>query len=141
MEKKQKGEQFKIIDPAKMPEKPYEPDLNKLFLLFMTVGIGFGAALIFVMEYFETAFRRAEEVESYLQVPVLAYVPKISTKEELWKQKINRAFTFIPIAGTALLLGIFVICTIKADENTYRIIEKIGIIKVVDIVNQLIQSI
>ena len=141
MEKKQKGEQFKIIDPAKMPEKPYEPDLEKLFFLVMVAGLGVGAALIVLMEYFDTAFRRAEEIEPYLKVPVLAYVPKITTKAELRKQRIGRVFGLVPIAGTALLLGIFMITTIKADENTLKIIEKLGILKAIDIFNEFLRAI
>ena len=40
MEKKQKGEQFRIIDSAKMPEKPISPNMKKLFLLFVALGLG-----------------------------------------------------------------------------------------------------
>ena len=140
MEKKQKGEQFRIIDPAKMPEKPYEPDLNKLFLIFIVAGGGIGAAMIFVMEYFDSAFRRAEEIEPYLKMPVLAYMPKISTKEELWKQKIQKTLAIVPIAGAAVLFGLFVICTIKASDATYRIVEKLGVVKAVNTIEYLIQS-
>ena len=35
MEKKQKGEQFSIIDPARLPEKPISPDLRRLFLMVL----------------------------------------------------------------------------------------------------------
>lgn len=138
MEKKQKGEQFKIVDPAKMPEKPYEPNLNALFFLFIAAGSGLGVALIVLMEYFDTAFRRAEEIEPFLALPVLAYVPKIKTKEELRRQKIRNAISIIPIAGTALLFGIFTISTIKADESTIVLLEKLGIIQVVDMINELL---
>ena len=42
MEKKQKGEQFRIIDPAKLPQKPVSPNMKKLFLLFLAAGFGSG---------------------------------------------------------------------------------------------------
>ena len=141
MEKKQKGEQFKIVDPAKLPEKPYEPNLNMLFFLFIGAGLGLGVGLISLMEYFDTAFRRAEEVEPYLKIPVLAYVPTIKTKVELRNQRIRKILSIIPITGAAMLFGLFTISTITADENTIMLLEKMGVIKVINIIDELLRTI
>jgi polysaccharide chain length determinant protein (PEP-CTERM system associated) len=43
MEKKQKGEQFRIIDPARQPRKPFSPDLRRLFMIILAAGLGLGA--------------------------------------------------------------------------------------------------
>jgi uncharacterized protein involved in exopolysaccharide biosynthesis len=32
MERKQKGEQFRVLDSARLPEKPIKPDMKKLFV-------------------------------------------------------------------------------------------------------------
>jgi polysaccharide chain length determinant protein (PEP-CTERM system associated) len=44
LEKRQIGEQFKILDPARMPEKPASPDRPRLYLIAARVAIfaGFG---------------------------------------------------------------------------------------------------
>ena len=40
LEKRQIGEQFKILDPARMPEKPASPDRPRLYLIAMLGGAG-----------------------------------------------------------------------------------------------------
>ncbi len=39
LERKQKGEQFKILDPAVLPEKPIKPDRNKIMLIGSILGL------------------------------------------------------------------------------------------------------
>ena len=39
MEKKQKGEQFRIVDRAALPRKPVSQDMRKLFMLAVREGI------------------------------------------------------------------------------------------------------
>ena len=45
LEKRQIGEQFKILDPARMPEKPASPDRPRLYLIALVaaLAVGFGA--------------------------------------------------------------------------------------------------
>ena len=59
MEKKQKGEQFRIIDPARVPQKPISPDLKKLFMIIMAAGLGLGAGLIFLLDLFNSSFNHS----------------------------------------------------------------------------------
>ncbi len=40
MEKRQKGEQFRILDPAKLPEKPVSPDVIKFLSCLWPPGWG-----------------------------------------------------------------------------------------------------
>ena len=47
MERKQKGEQFRILDPAKLPEKPIKPDMQKLFIMIVGAGLAMSAAELF----------------------------------------------------------------------------------------------
>ena len=42
MEKRQKGEQFKILDHAKLPEKPFKPNLRKILLAALMLGLAAG---------------------------------------------------------------------------------------------------
>ena len=45
LERYQIGEQFKILDPARLPEKPFSPNRPRLYLLGAAVGLGLGIAL------------------------------------------------------------------------------------------------
>lgn len=87
MEKKQKGEQFRILDHAKMPEKPISPDVKKYFFLSVAAGIGLAAGIIFLLEFFDTSLRRDEQIEDELELTILATIPQLQahrTKTRKW---------------------------------------------------------
>jgi polysaccharide biosynthesis transport protein len=79
LEKRQKGEQFRILDPANLPVAPESP--NQLFILLggLGVGCGLGAGAAYASELLRPAFRREEETERFLGVPVLAGIPSFNT--------------------------------------------------------------
>lgn len=77
LEKRQKGEQFRILDPANLPMKPFKPDHKKIILLGLALGLGGGFGLAYMVEYLDASFRKPEDVYSYLGLPVLATIPKI----------------------------------------------------------------
>ncbi|MEI6278379.1 MAG: polysaccharide biosynthesis tyrosine autokinase [Verrucomicrobiae bacterium] len=59
--------------PANSPARP-RVLLN--LLLGVVVGLVFGVGLAFFIEYLDTSVKTMEDVESFLQVPVLAVIPK-----------------------------------------------------------------
>jgi len=77
LEKRQKGEQFKVIDPAKIPEKPFTPDVPKILLIGLFAGLAGGLALAFIREQLDRSFYDASDVELSLGIKVLATIPKI----------------------------------------------------------------
>ena len=80
LERRQKGEQFKVVDPARIPEKPFSPNIprNLLFGLLLGMGLGFGMA--FFREQMDRSFKDAEDLETALGFRVLANIPKIEKK-------------------------------------------------------------
>lgn len=88
LEKRQKGEQFRIIDPANVPETPDKPNRVRIMLvgLAMGCGLGFGTALI--LERASQPFRQSQEVERGLGSHVLAVIPDfVSSGDRSWKQR------------------------------------------------------
>lgn len=78
-ESRQFGEQYRIIEPANFPEEP-EPPTKLHFLLggfMLGCLIGFGSAI--GVELLKTGFRRPEEAENFLGLPVIASIPKFSS--------------------------------------------------------------
>lgn len=90
MEKEQKGERFKVLDLARIPEKPYKPNRPKIFLLTILLGLGFGVGLAFGVEYLDHSFRDIDDLEEYLGLSVLASIPRIVTDEDIKKEKFKK---------------------------------------------------
>ena len=77
LERKQKGEQFKILDPAVIPEKPIKPNRNKIFLIGCVLGLVLGLGLTWFRESLDQSFRRVPAVEDSLGIPVVATLPNL----------------------------------------------------------------
>lgn len=82
LEQRQKGERFRIIEPAALPERPVGP--NRLRLLLVGVMLAAGASVLAVVlaEQVDTSYRSVEEVRSTLPVPVLSTIPTITTEQD-----------------------------------------------------------
>ena len=75
LEKRQKGERFRILDPANLPTTPEGPDRYIIVLAGFVIGLGLGYGLAFVIEQWNPTFRRSEEAEVSLGFPILATIP------------------------------------------------------------------
>jgi polysaccharide chain length determinant protein (PEP-CTERM system associated) len=80
LERRQKGEQFKVIDPARIPEKPYRPDIPKILLIGLVLGLFSGVAAAFFREQMDRSFRDAEDLQVTLGFKVLANIPRVGGK-------------------------------------------------------------
>lgn len=124
MEKKQKGEQFRIIDTAGLPQKPVSPNMNILFLMVVVAGFGIGGGIIFLQEYFNTSFRSSEDIESYLGFSVMATVPLIYHQKDKWRQKLNRTFSIFSIMVSLFLFVTFAVISFKGVDQTMALVNK-----------------
>ncbi len=122
LEKKQKGEQFRILDPARLPEKPIKPDINRLFILTLAAGIAVGCGLVFLLEYFDTSFRKPEDIDSLLGLPVLAIVPSVIHPEDIKRKRLNKFLSIFSIIITSFLLAGFAVLTFKGVDQTIEFV-------------------
>ncbi|MEO8681493.1 MAG: GNVR domain-containing protein, partial [Vicinamibacterales bacterium] len=77
LERRQIGEQFKILDPARLPERPASPDRPRLYLIALIAGLGLGVALAAAVEYFDNTLRSEADVRAALNLAVLATIPQM----------------------------------------------------------------
>jgi polysaccharide chain length determinant protein (PEP-CTERM system associated) len=122
MEKKQKGEQFRIIDPARLPERPVSPDMRKLFLLAVAAGLGIGLGLIYFLEMMDTSLKRPDDFENNLGIPVLATVPRILRKRDRVKMRVHQAATAATIVVALLLVGSLAVLVFNGVEPTLDVL-------------------
>jgi capsular exopolysaccharide synthesis family protein len=64
-----------IIDPARVPERPYKPNLSVNLAIGLLVGLLLGVLAAFLLEYMDETIKTPEDVEKKLRLPVLGVVP------------------------------------------------------------------
>ncbi len=65
-----------ILEDPKQAKDAVYPKVSLFLGLGAAVGLIFGIAIAFFLEYLDTSVKSLEDVERYLQVPVLAVIPK-----------------------------------------------------------------
>lgn len=65
-----------VHDSPVISESPVSPNVTLNLVLGAVVGLIFGVGIAFFLEYLDTSVKTLEDVERYLQVPVLAVIPK-----------------------------------------------------------------
>jgi polysaccharide chain length determinant protein (PEP-CTERM system associated) len=77
LEKRHKGEQFRVLDPAVKPEKPFKPDSAKILYLSIVAGLALGCSLAYMREAFDPCVCGPEEIESFTGIDVIASLPDV----------------------------------------------------------------
>jgi polysaccharide chain length determinant protein (PEP-CTERM system associated) len=75
LERQQQGEQFSVMDPPNLPEKPTFPNRLLITLGGLAAGVVIGIGSTAVLEMRDQSFRTEQEVTSTLKLPVLASIP------------------------------------------------------------------
>jgi len=77
LEERQIGEQFRILDSARVPVKPIP--VNRLQINGIGAGVGFalGLMLAALLELRDRTFRQADDIVEVLKLPVVALVPQV----------------------------------------------------------------
>jgi polysaccharide chain length determinant protein (PEP-CTERM system associated) len=97
LEQRQFGEQFRIVDPARRPERPTGPDRLRMNAIGAFLGLGLGLALAALLEYRDTSLRTEEDVLLAISLPVIALVPTMLTADERRRLRRRRVL----LAGSA----------------------------------------
>jgi len=81
LEQRQVGEQFRVLDPARVPERPFSPDRGKINLLGAVFGLLLGLGTTALLEYFDNTLKSEEDVRLLLGLPVVATIPVLGVQE------------------------------------------------------------
>jgi exopolysaccharide transport family protein len=71
----------RVIAPALRPKVPSFPSKSRFMILGLLAGLMLGVGAAFLLEHVESGFATIEQVEQALQLPVLAMVPQLSSRE------------------------------------------------------------
>ena len=122
MEKKQKGEQFEILDRAFEPRTPISPNLIIIFLLTVFLGVHLGGGLVFLKDFFDTSLKSSEDIERDLGISVLATIPIIRSKKDFMKRKLRKVMTVCSLLIATCLFAGFAVLAFIGPETTIEII-------------------
>lgn len=103
LEERQVGEIFRIIDGARMPEKPHSPNRVRLNIIGALAGLGLGLGIAGLLEYKDRSLRTEDDIVLTLALPVLALVPTMMTRTERHKKKRQRLLLASSGAAVALV--------------------------------------
>lgn len=72
---------IQVVDKAEVPLFPYKPKLALNAAIGLLAGIVLGLGIVFLMESMDDSIKFADEVEKFLQVPLLGVIPKVRDKK------------------------------------------------------------
>jgi len=104
MERRQKGEQFRIIEPAVVSERPTAPNRGQLLLLGTLLALALAVGGVVVMEQLDTSFHTCEDLRLHARVPVLVSIPRVATPQD--RKERRRQIVLTTAAATLGLAAI-----------------------------------
>jgi polysaccharide chain length determinant protein (PEP-CTERM system associated) len=75
MEKGRVGEQFRVLDPAVVPDRPFRPDRLKLNAIGIALGLFLGLGIVVALEFTDSTLKSEEDIRTVLALPVIATIP------------------------------------------------------------------
>jgi polysaccharide chain length determinant protein (PEP-CTERM system associated) len=126
MEQRQKGEQFRILDPAVPSAVTSAPNRLRLLLVAVALSAGLAAGAAVLAETLDTSFHSVEELRAFTSVPVLVSIPRIDTEAD----RRGRRLQFRVVAAGALL-GVVLVAgashlIARGNEQLTRMLDRGG---------------
>jgi succinoglycan biosynthesis transport protein ExoP len=103
LEQRQKGEQFRIVDPPSLPNKPSAPNHFKVSLAGLALGIALGLGIAALLEFTDVRVRKEKDLVGIVPVSVLVGIPHLSTSGET-HSRVRRWWTELGAATAIIIL-------------------------------------
>lgn len=104
LERRQIGEQFRILDPASFPERP-DNQRQRLIMTYSAAagGLVLGFLLVVFFELIDSSFKLESDVLRTLNLPVLALVPVMASERAVRARRLRSVV--VNLTGTAVVIG------------------------------------
>jgi len=103
LERRQQGEQLRVLDAASLPQKPSEPNVALIAIAGWLVGLGSGIGLMVLREGTLGVLVNEADVSNCTHLPVLVRIPVLRSQREQAARRWLRALEVSAVA--VLILG------------------------------------
>ncbi|TLY26361.1 MAG: hypothetical protein E6K64_01585 [Nitrospirae bacterium] len=115
MEQGQKGDQFRILDPAIPATSPSAPNRFRLLLIGLMLSGMLAAGVVKLAEHRDTSFHTVNELRDFAKVPVLVRIPRIVTKADIARRRWQFCLAL-------LVLAILVVTTYHVAQGNEQLV-------------------
>lgn len=113
LEQRQVGEQFRVLDPARVPERPFSPDRMRINLLGVVAGLLIGLGFTGALEYLDNTLKTEADVRLQLKLPVIATIPFLDPPAPKARAERTRLRWRMTAGGAAVMLIAALVWTLK----------------------------
>jgi polysaccharide chain length determinant protein (PEP-CTERM system associated) len=109
MERRQKGEQVRVLESAFAPPQPTSPNRPLIAGVGLFIGLLAGAGIALLLETNDSSFHGLRQVQAQLRLPVLASVPLIlleSDRVARRRRRLVNATAAAAVVGFALAVAV-----------------------------------
>lgn len=108
LERNQKGSKFKIVDSARLPEKPFKPNFLQILLVAVAASLALSVGSVLAGDFIDTSFKDVGELEESIGVPVICAIPFIEKATEARRDALvfRVSVAVISLYGVGLLAAI-----------------------------------
>ena len=108
--------QYRVLERAVPPTDPSGPNRLRLLLLCLVMSLGLAAGLVFLLEQMDPTFHSVDELRAFSRVPVLANIPQIITRQDVWRSRLR--FGTAAVSVLVLTLVVAQGASLMAHGNT-----------------------
>jgi polysaccharide chain length determinant protein (PEP-CTERM system associated) len=109
LERRQIGEQLRILDPASRPERPFKPKRPLIAAGGAAVGLVLGLGLMGFFEFTDRTLRSSDDVALCCTLPVLAALPKVHTAAELKHARRTRGLAWVAASALGVMATVMLV--------------------------------
>jgi polysaccharide chain length determinant protein (PEP-CTERM system associated) len=110
LERRNIGEQFKVLDPARVPERPFSPNRLQIAGGGVAGGLALGLLIVGFLEYRDSSFKSEDDVERVLELRVLTLIPLMISDAQIRARRrriVALVIAMIVIVGSGTALAVW----------------------------------
>jgi polysaccharide chain length determinant protein (PEP-CTERM system associated) len=116
-------EQFRVLDPAVPPSKPFLPNRLMLVGMGLAAALGFAVAVVIAAEKLDATFHTADAVRAFTSIPVLATIRQARTAAVVRRRRHRMA---LGTCAAVLAIGLIVAGSYYVATNNEEMVRMIA---------------